>query len=512
MIKINGDNLTIQEVKSCAREREEVELTAEAEEKIVKSRKQVEDLIENKSVVYGITTGFGHFSDTKISPQEVLQLQENLIRSHSAGVGKAIPEEVVRAMMLLRLNALVKGYSGIRLSTINLLKNMLNCGIHPLIPSQGSVGASGDLVPLAHMSLVLMGEGKANFKGEELAGKEALAKCNLKPIQLLGKEGLALINGTQMMSAYGSLALADAINLMLHADISLTLTLEALKGLLDPFNNLVHEVRPHPGQQQVAKNVRKLVANSSLVLTKREDRVQDPYTLRCAPQVHGASYDSIKHVQEVIIREINSASDNPLLFAEAEEVISGGNFHGQPLALSLDYLALALAELGNISERRIARLVDGNLNFGLPMFLTEHGGLNSGHMIAQYTAASLVSENKLLANSASVDSITTSANQEDHVSMGSISARKVYQLVKNLTNILAIEFLTAAQAVDLRTANPQSDLGRGTAIVYKVIRDNIDYLGQDRVLAPDIAALAALIEQGTVVNSLEKEGIKLETC
>ncbi len=509
MITINGSKLAVEKVLSCAREGEEVELSEEAVARIKKSRQQVEKLIAENGVVYGITTGFGRFSDTRISPREVLKLQENLIRSHSAGTGDEIPEEVVRAMMLLRLNALARGYSGIRYTTLNLLVEMLNHGIHPAIPSQGSVGASGDLVPLAHMSLVMIGEGEAVVRGERMPGLQALKKINLKPVKLQGKEGLALINGTQMMSAYGSLALADALKLAGQADIALALTLESLRGLLAPFNSLVHQVRPHPGQQQVADNIRKLVAGSSLVREKRDDRVQDPYTLRCAPQVHGASRDSIAHVREILEREINSATDNPLLFAEENQVISGGNFHGQPLALGLDYLALALSELGNISERRVARLVDGNLNFGLPMFLTEHGGLNSGQMIVQYTAASLVSENKVLSGPASIDSITTSANQEDHVSMGSISARKVYQIIKNLTNLLAIEFLTAAQAADMRSDDPVRDLGQGTSLAYRTIRDKVDYLEEDRILADDISVLASLVREGELLTELKAAGIEL---
>ncbi len=509
MITINGERLSVEKVEGCARQGEEIQLSEEAVSRIKKSRQQVDKLIAENGVVYGITTGFGRFSDTRISPREVVKLQENLIRSHSAGTGEEIPEEVVRAMMLLRLNALARGYSGIRYSTLKLLVKMLNHGIHPVIPSQGSVGASGDLVPLAHMSLVLIGEGEAFLRGERMPGLQALKKFNLKPVQLQGKEGLALINGTQMMSAYGALALADALKLAAQADIALALTLESLRGLLAPFNSLVHQVRPHPGQQRVAENVRKLVAGSSLVREKREDRVQDPYTLRCAPQVHGASRDSITHVREILEREINSATDNPLLFAEENEVISGGNFHGQPLALGLDYLAMALSELGSISERRVARLVDGNLNFGLPMFLTEHGGLNSGQMIAQYTAASLVSENKVLSGPASIDSITTSANQEDHVSMGSISARKVYQIIKNLTNLLAIEFLTAAQAADMRSDNPARDLGCGTALAYQTIRDRVDYLEEDRVLSDDIAALAGLVREGRFLNELKEKGIEI---
>ncbi len=509
MLKINGENLEIYDVLKVAREREKVGLEEEAIKRVEKSRDQVEKLVADNKVVYGITTGFGSFSDTKISPEEAVKLQENLIESHSAGTGDLLPVEAVRAMMLLRANALAKGYSGIRYSTLKLLLDMLNKDVHPLVPSQGSVGASGDLVPLAHMSLALLGKGEVEFGGKYILADEALRQVGLKPIKLKSKEGLALINGTQMMGALGSIALFEADRLLKYADIALSLTMEALKGIAAPFNELIHQVRPHPGQAVVAKNIKKLVKGSSLVLEKREDRVQDAYTIRCAPQVHGASRDSIEHVFDIFNREINSATDNPLLFPDEDKVISGGNFHGQPLALSLDYLSLAVSELGNISERRVARLVDSNLNYGLPMFLTEYGGLNSGYMIAQYTAASLVSENKVMSSPASIDSITTSANQEDHVSMGSISANKIQKVVENLKSILAIELIVAAQAVEFRT-NDISDLGDGTKIIYDYIRDRVPTLNGDRILSKDIADAKKIVESGELIEILADKGIKLE--
>ncbi len=509
MLKINGENLEIYDVLKVAREREKVGLEEEAIKRVEKSRDQVEKLVADNKVVYGITTGFGSFSDTKISPEEAVKLQENLIESHSAGTGDLLPVEAVRAMMLLRANALAKGYSGIRYSTLKLLLDMLNKDVHPLVPSQGSVGASGDLVPLAHMSLALLGKGEVEFGGKYILADEALRQVGLKPIKLKSKEGLALINGTQMMGALGSIALFEADRLLKYADIALSLTMEALKGIAAPFNELIHQVRPHPGQAVVAKNIKKLVKGSSLVLEKREDRVQDAYTIRCAPQVHGASRDSIEHVFDIFNREINSATDNPLLFPDEDKVISGGNFHGQPLALSLDYLSLAVSELGNISERRVARLVDSNLNYGLPMFLTEYGGLNSGYMIAQYTAASLVSENKVMSSPASIDSITTSANQEDHVSMGSISANKIQKVVENLKSILAIELIVAAQAVEFRT-NDISDLGDGTKIIYDYIRDRVPTLNGDRILSKDIADAKKIVESGELIEILADKGIELE--
>ena len=504
MICINGNELSIREVIEVARNREKISLAESSIKDIKKARKQVEKVVEDNQICYGITTGFGRFSDTRISPQEVLNLQENLIRSHAAGTGESLSVEVVRAMMLLRINALARGHSGIRHKTIKLLVEMLNKNVHPVVPSQGSLGASGDLAPLAHMALVLIGEGKAKVDGEEMPGEKALNKRNLEPVTLYSKEGLALINGTQMMTAIASLVMDKALNLLQHADIALALTMEGLKGILAPFNSLIHNVRPHPGQQVVAKNVYNMLEDSALVLETREDRVQDAYSLRCAPQVHGASRDAYNHLKETVKREINSATDNPLLFPEEGEIISGGNFHGQPLALTLDYIAMALAELGNISERRVFRMVDGTLNNDLPMFLTRHGGLNSGYMIAQYTSASLVGENKMLTGPASTDSIPTSANQEDHVSMGAVSARKAMKIVDNLENIIAIEFITACQAIDLRTDYPQNDLSETSCKVYEIIREEIPQLQKDRIVSHDIEKMKDIISRGEMVREIKE--------
>lgn len=503
MVVITGNDLTIEQVKQVAREKEKVKLDAESIKKINASRKMVDQLVLDNKVVYGITTGFGRFSDTKISSTQVEELQENLIKSHAAGTGNALSEEIVRAMILLRVNALAKGHSGIRLSVLQLLIEMLNREVTPWIPEQGSVGASGDLVPLAHMALVVIGRGKAFVKGKLMNGNKALKKVGLKPEKLGSKEGLALINGTQMMAALGAVAIYDSLNLVQYADISLSLSMEALEGILSPFDPRVHRLRPHPGQIKVAENILKLNSGSKLVLESRNDRVQDAYTLRCAPQVHGATRDTIIHVKDLITREINSVTDNPLLFPEEGDVISGGNFHGQPLALGLDYLAMAVSELGNISERRIARMVDASLNNGLKMFLTKHGGLNSGYMIAQYTAASLVAENKVLANPASIDSIPTSANQEDHVSMGSISARKVRNIIENVEQIIAIELIIAAQGVDLRTNKPEDNLGEGSRIIYKTIREVVPTLNKDRVLYPELRKVKKLVHRGKLVEKLQ---------
>lgn len=503
MIILTGEDLNLDDIIAVARHKEKVKIADSAKKKIKQAREHVDQLVKKGEVVYGITTGFGKFSDKKISPGEVLKLQENLIKSHAVGTGDALPLEVVRAMILLRINNLAKGHSGIRLKVINKLVKLLNNNIVPWVPEQGSVGASGDLVPLAHIVLVIMGEGKAYYKGELLAGDKALEKADIKKIELVSKEGLALINGTQMMAALGSIALYDSQKLMEHADYALALSLEGLNGITSAFDSDIHNLRPHPGQIKSAEVVRNLTKGSNLAVYEHENRVQDSYTLRCAPQVHGASRDAVNHVKDIINREINSVTDNPLLFPEKDKVISGGNFHGQPLALGLDYLSMAVSEVGNISERRVARLVDGSLNNGLEMFLTPQGGLNSGYMIAQYTAASIVAENKVLANPASTDSIPTSANQEDHVSMGSISGRKLRDIVTNVEKVLAIELIVAAQAVDLRTDSPLKDLGEGSKIIYKVIREKIDKLKEDRILYPEVEEVKNIIQKGVISKKIK---------
>lgn len=505
MITVTGDNLTIEEVVKVARNNEKVQLSKDSISRINKARDMVERLMQEDRVVYGVTTGFGKFSNVKISSSQALQLQENLVKSHSAGVGKPLPIEVVKAMMLLRANALAKGFSGIRLQTLQLLVDMLNENIVPWVPEQGSVGASGDLIPLAHMVLVMLGKGKAYVDGELVDSQQALNKKGLNPITLKSKEGIALINGTQMMTALGALAVYDSINIALNADLALSLSLEAQKGILSAFDNDIQRLRPHPGHYKVAKNVQNLTEHSKLALYEQPGRVQDAYSLRCAPQVHGASRDAIDHVKDIIQREINSVTDNPLLFPDKDKVISGGNFHGQPLALGLDYLGMAVSELGNIAERRIARLLDSSLNNGLNMFLTKHGGLNSGYMITQYTAASLVAENKILSNPACVDSIPTSANQEDHVSFGSISARKVRQIVENTEQILSIELITACQGVDLRSCSPLKDLGIGNRIVYQTVRELVPTLHEDRILYLEIKEVKDLIHTGQLVKRVKQK-------
>ncbi|RKD27567.1 histidine ammonia-lyase [Caminicella sporogenes DSM 14501] len=499
IVYINGENLTIKDIVNVARKNYEVKLTDEAVEKVKKARRIVDEFVENEKVVYGITTGFGKFSDIAISKEETKQLQRNLIISHSCGVGKPFDEDIVRAIMLLRANALVKGYSGIRLSTLSTLVEMINKGVHPIIPQKGSLGSSGDLAPLAHMVLVMLGEGEAIYKGERLPGKIAMERAGIDTIELTSKEGLALINGTQVMTAVGALTVYDAIKVMKMADISAAMTLEALNGITDAFDERINMVRPHKGQRDSAKNLLKLTKGSKLTTRQGEIRVQDPYTLRCIPQIHGGSRDAINYVEEKVKIEINSATDNPLIFANEKDVLSGGNFHGQPMALAFDFLGIALSELANVSERRIERLVNPQLS-GLPAFLTEKGGLNSGFMIAQYAAAALVSENKVLSHPASVDSIPSSANQEDHVSMGTIAARKAKEILDNVINVLAIEILAAAQAIDFKNSD---DLGEGTKIAYDIIRNEVPTLHEDRIMNIDINKCAFLIKNHKIVDEIE---------
>ncbi|MGI6359356.1 MAG: histidine ammonia-lyase [Bacillota bacterium] len=498
MIHLDGQSLTLEQVVAVARQGEPVALTEEAKERVHESRRLVEQMVEQEAVVYGITTGFGKFADTYIDKDASEELQRNLIVSHACGVGDPLPQEVVRAAMLLRANSLAKGFSGIRLQTIQLLLDMLNAGVIPVVPSQGSLGASGDLAPLSHIALVLLGAGEAVYQSKQLDGGDALAAAGLSPIRLSSKEGLALINGTQVMLALLCLAVHDAHVLQQSALITASLTVQALRGIPKAFDPRVSRVRPHPGQVLTAEALRRLLEGSSLTTRPGQIRVQDAYALRCLPQVHGAVYNSWRHVFEIVQTEINSTTDNPLIFAEDGETISAGNFHGEPLALPADYLAIAVAELADIAERRVERLVNPQLS-GLPAFLTQQGGLNSGFMIAQYTAASLVSENKVLAHPASVDSIPSSANQEDHVSMGTIAARKLRQVVANTGRVLGIEYLAACQAIDL---SGDGELSPATAPAYHLLRQQIPPLAEDRVMYPDINHAAALITTGKLLQTV----------
>lgn len=504
-VYLDGNSLNLEDFINVVRNGYKVELTEDAVKKVKKSREMVDKFVEEERVVYGITTGFGKFSDVNITKEETTQLQRNLIISHSCGVGEPLSQEESRGVMLLRANALAKGYSGIRLSTLNTLVDMLNKGVHPVIPEKGSLGASGDLAPLSHMVLVMLGEGEAYYNGERLSGKEAMDKAGISVVELTSKEGLALINGTQVMTSIGALALYDAINLSKTADIVAALTIEALNGITDAYDERIHMVRAHNGQINTARNLRSLLENSEMTTRQGEIRVQDAYTLRCIPQIHGGSKDAIKYVEEKVNIEMNSATDNPIIFTETEEAISGGNFHGQPMALSFDFLGIAVSELANVSERRLERLVNPSLS-ELPAFLSENGGLNSGFMIVQYAAAALVSENKILAHPASVDSIPSSANQEDHVSMGTIAARKARDILDNARKVLAMELLAACQGIDLRG---KKKLGKGTEIAYNIVRENISTVEEDRIMYKEINKSEEIISSNILLDEINKKAIEL---
>ncbi|MBS7527344.1 histidine ammonia-lyase [Fusibacter paucivorans] len=499
MIMLDGKSLTIEQVKQVARDNRTVKIEDANITVVSETRDYVERLVETQRVVYGITTGFGKFSDVVISGEEAIELQKNLIISHACGVGAPLAEDVVRAIMLLRVNNLIKGYSGVRPVIINTLVKMLNNGVHPVIPEKGSLGASGDLAPLAHMVLVMIGLGEAFYKGKRLPGAEAMDKAGIEIVSLREKEGLALINGTQVMTAIGCLNCYDAKQLMKHLDIAAAMTVEALNGIVDAFDERLHRVRPHQGQLDTASNMRRLLSDSHLTTNQGELRVQDAYTLRCIPQIHGASKDAIAFVESKLCVEINAVTDNPILFTKDDVVFSGGNFHGQPMALPFDYLAIAVAEMANVSERRIERLVNPQLS-GLPAFLTPNGGLHSGFMIAQYAAAALVSENKSIAHPASVDSIPSSANQEDHVSMGTIAARHGRDIIENATNVIGIELLAAAQAIDFSN---HERLGVGTRIAYDRLREDISKIDKDRVMHIDFNKIYDIIKTNEIVMRIE---------
>lgn len=504
ILTLTGSSLTIAALYEAATvSSSKIAIAPSAKKAMQKSRSLVEEWLKNDEVIYGVTTGFGEFANVRIPFDKIEQLQTNLIKSHAAGAGEPLPPEVVRAMMILRVNALAKGFSGIRPSTVEFIVRFFNAGLIPIIPSQGSVGSSGDLVQLAHMVLAMMGYGKTmNSKFHITSSKTALAKAKLNPLRLTAKEGLALINGTQMMTAFASLIVYESQLLVKLADIACALSVEALKGTDTAFDERIHTLRPYKGQLASAKNLRRLMKGSEIRESHRhnDDRVQDAYSLRCAPQVHGASRDALEYVADKVGIEINSANDNPLIFPKEKQHLEGGNFHGQPMALAMDFAAIALSELANISERRIERMVNGALS-RLPRFLTKNGGLNSGLMIAQYTAASLVSENKVLAHPASVDSIPTSANQEDHNSMGSIAAQKCLRILMNAQTVNAIEMMTAAQAIDF---HKPLRCGKGTDAAYRTIRKRVSFLDHDRIIHDDIQEMLSLVADGSILTAVEK--------
>jgi histidine ammonia-lyase len=500
-ILLGGDGLTLEDLVAIAREGAKVRLSEESVQQIRKSRKLIDKWVQEEKVIYGVTTGFGALSDKAISRQDTRLLQENILMSHSAGVGEALDEETVRAVMALRIKDLARAHSGIRLETVQHLIDLLNGGACPVVPEKGSVGASGDLAPLAHLSLVLIGLGMAFYEGQKMTGAEVLRKVGMVPLELEAAEGLALVNGTQVTNAIGSLALYDGLRLAKMTDIAASMSLEVLMGSRTEFDPRIHSLRPHPGQAAVADNMERITRDSEIITSHKDCcQIQDAYTLRCSPQVHGASRDAIEYAKGVVEREMNSSTNNPLILVDSEEFLLGGNFHGQPLALAMDFLCMAVSELGNIAERRIERLVNPQLS-GLPAFLVGDGGINSGFMLAQYTAASLVSENKTLSHPACVDSIPTSANKEDHVSMAPISARKCRSIVKNTEYVIAIELLCAAQALDLFT---NMKPGQGTLAAYRVIRNAVSHLDKDRILSKDIETMAELLRSGAVIKEVER--------
>src|SRR6185437_5491496 len=505
-LKLNGNNLTFDDLREVVYDNRPVMLAPDAREKVDAARAVVDKLVRENRVAYAITTGVGKLSDVHIDPAQNCQLQLNLIRSHSAGVGEPLSEAETRAMMVLRANSLAKGFSGVRADVINLLCEMVSRKVHPVIPSQGSVGASGDLAPLAHLALAMIGEGEVIYEGARMNSAEAMRRAQTKPLVPEAKEAISLINGTQAMLAVGSLALLAAENLAATADVLGAMTLDALRGTDVAFDERIHTARPHTGQMKVAENLRRLIAGSEIRQSHKDcNRVQDAYSLRCIPQVHGAVRDTLDFCRRTFDVEMNSAVDNPLVFVQkgqpVGDVISGGNFHVQPLAFALDYLAIVLTALAGISERRIERLVNPALNENLPAFLAPDAGINSGFMMPQVTAAALASENKVLAHPASVDSITTSGNKEDYVSMGMAAAIKLKKVVANTTHVLAIEAAAAAQAIDFLAPLKTSVRLQKS---YAAIRSVCPPVNHDRVLAADFAKLAEVIASGKLAGVLSE--------
>jgi len=507
MIEIDGSKLTTKATYQVATKEELVKISKIAEIRLKKCRKALDHIIKNQRFpIYGATTGLGALQKSDIPLEKAKLFQRNLIKSHAVGVGDFLSEEETRAVELVLANSFLKGYSGVNVGTVETIISMLNKKIYPLILEKGSVGASGDLQPLANLALVIIGEGEAFLGNKRISGAEALKKAGLQPIELDVKEGLSLINSTAVMSAIGALTIHYAKWLSKTAEIATAMSLESFKGSLEAFDDRIHLAKPHEGQIECAKNIKRLVAGSELVSPR--STVQDPYSFRCSPQVIGACLDAIGYAEKVVEIEINSTTDNPLIIAETHEVLRGGNFHGEAIAIAMDLLGIALAEIGNVSERRTAKLLDTNVNRDLPTFLIEEDpGFNHGLMVSQYTAAALVSENKILAHPASVDSIPTSATQEDHVSMGTIAARKARMILDNVEKVIAIELLCATQALGFRK---KSRFGTGTRVALNVIRSRFKELKQDRVLYPDIVRIQKLIHHGILVEKVEEKIGKLD--
>ncbi len=499
-VQIDGQTLTIEKVEQIARDKAAVAYSPQAKARIEKCRDLVQKMVDSGEAIYGVTTGIGEFARIRVSPEQGALLQRNIIYSHAAGTGDPQPEEVVRAAMALRANVLARGHSGVRLKTAEIFIEMLNKGVVPLVFEKGSVGTSGDLSPLAQLAEVCLGEGKAYYKGELINGSEALKRAGIKPVDLSFKEGLGLINGSQMVTAGAALLLQDARRLLKNAFISYAMTIDALKGVEKAYHEILHASRPYKGQIAAAYNLRNLMAGSE-VMAEKSGKVQDGYSMRCTPQIMSPSLDCWHYVREQVETEMNSSADNPLFFPEENLYLAGGNFHGQTMGMAADFLCIAMSEIAILSERHTNRLLNPVLS-GMPDFLVEGKGLNSGLMVAQYTAAALVAENKVLSHPATVDSISVSADQEDHVAMSPVAIRKCTEILKNVGAVLAIEMYCAAQAFDFR--KPLKP-GRGTKIAYQVIREHVTFLEKDRVLYPDINKIADLVRNNTILNAVEKE-------
>ena len=500
MLTIDGESLTVEEVVRVARGREPVRLSRTAVRRVQASRQALERIVRSGRLAYGITTGFGDLENVAIPRGDILRLQENLVRSHAVGVGPPLSEDEVRASLLIRANALAKGYSGVRPAVVELLVGMLNKGVHPVVPSRGSLGASGDLAPLAHIALVMIGEGEAVVRKRRTSGRAALRAAGLRPLRLEAKEGLAVLNGTAVMAGLGCLLVADSLQLVKDAEIAASMSFEALRGSIAPFDERLARLKRQPGQHLVAANLLKLLQGSEIVTSHPgTHRVQDPYSLRCIPQVLGAVFESVHYARQVLEIEVNSATDNPLVFPGTDETLSGGNFHGQSAAMALDFLAVGLTVLGSIAERRVARLVAPRLS-ELPPFLTERSGLQSGMMMLQCTAAALSSENKVLAHPATADSIPTSANQEDYVSMGQTAALKARAVLENARGIVAIEYLCGAQGLEFR--KPLRP-GAGPRVALRAIRAHVPRLKEDRTQAPDVERVVAMMASGEIASAVE---------
>jgi histidine ammonia-lyase len=499
-VVLDGNSLSIEQIAAVAREGARVSVSPKAVEAVQKSRDVIERFVAEDKAIYGVTTGIGEFARIRITHEQSSELQRRIIYSHSAGTGVPQPEDVVRAAMVCRANTLAKGYSGVRVSLLDTVIEMINRNVVPYINEKGSVGTSGDLSPLSQFAEVAIGEGRAWYKGELLPGGEAMERAGIKPTDLTYKEGLGLINGSQMMTAGAALLIYDAERILKNAAIASAMALDALRAVDRPFFPLVHRVRPFRGQNAVAANLLRLFEGSEIMANKT-GKVQDGYSMRCTPQIMGPSYDTAEYVRTIVNTEVNAAADNPLFFGEENEYFAAGNFHGQGIGMAVDFLCIAMSEVANLSERHTNRMLNPVLS-GLPDFLVEGKGLNSGLMVSQYTAAALVSENKVLSHPASVDSISVSADQEDHVSMGPIAIRKCTEILKNVRTVLAIEMMSAAQAYEFHGGRRP---GKGTAVAYDLIRKKVPPLKDDRVLHPDIEAIRQMVEDCSILEAVESE-------